>query len=414
MSWKFGNLGGKADPKSAQQPNANINEQPQVPSGYASDSTLQRVEKAVREFETLKSIVQGIGLGIAVFYTAKHSVRFIKSRIRKPSMVRSASRFDISEVCRFIESRICKPSLVQETSRLNINDMLDHPLKTAKRFLFRPQSDALKDVVLKPELEKQLHNLSMLTKNYNGFYAVLFYGQPGTGKTLAAKKLVTTSGVDYAILTGFKVAWLGAKAATEIDKLLDWASTSRRGLLVFIDSADAFLRERNTLEADLRPCVDAFLYHTDELDKNFMIILISGRPDGLDRAVNYRINQYIKFELPGPKERVRLLQLHFKKSIVEPAAQKRLKVDNFDYDATMSRISEMIPGFSGRQIMLLTKQWESAASASSKGVLTEEIMLRIVEQRLKERSAPVIQLERQQPGGLPKESESNFDRKGIN
>ena len=392
MPWIFGNRGGKIDSKSA-QPNANINEQPQVQSGYASNSTLldslQRVEKAVREFG-VANVVLGITLAAAGIYTAKHSVRFIKSRIRKPSMVRSTSRFYLSDVCRFIESRICKPSLVQETSRLNINDMLDHPLKTAKRFLFRPQSDALKDVVLKPELEKQLHNLSMLTKNYNGFYAVLFYGQPGTGKTLAAKKLVTTSGVDYAILTGFKVASLGAKAATEIDKLLDWASTSRRGLLVFIDNADAFLRERNTLEADLQSCLSAFLYHTDELDKNFMIILISGRPDGLDRAVNYRINQYIKFELPGPKERVRLLQLLFKKSILDQAAQKRLKVDNFDYDATMSRISEMISGFSGRQIAGLVVQWELA---SSKGVLTEDIMLRIVEQRLKERSAPVIQQE---------------------
>jgi ATPase family AAA domain-containing protein 3A/B len=74
--------------------------------------------------------------------------------------------------------------------------------------------------------------------------AALQYGPPGTGKTMAAKRLARYSGLDYALMTGGDVAPLGADAVTRIHELFDWASTSRKGLLLFIDEADAFLAKR--------------------------------------------------------------------------------------------------------------------------------------------------------------------------
>ena len=90
---------------------------------------------------------------------------------------------------------------------------------------------------------------------------MLLHGPPGTGKTLFAKKLARASGLDYAILTGGDVAPLGRDAVTEIHRLFDWAATSRRGLLLFIDEADAFLRSRREATSeDLRNAFNAFLY----------------------------------------------------------------------------------------------------------------------------------------------------------
>ena len=50
-------------------------------------------------------------------------------------------------------------------------------------------------------------------------------------------------GLDYALMTGGDVAPLGSQAVTKIHQLFDWAKKSNRGLLLFIDEADAFLCE---------------------------------------------------------------------------------------------------------------------------------------------------------------------------
>lgn len=67
---------------------------------------------------------------------------------------------------------------------------------------------------------------------------------PGTGKTMAAKRLAKTSGLDYAIMSGGDVAPLGGQAVTQLHEMFDWAERSKRGLLLFIDEADAFLSQR--------------------------------------------------------------------------------------------------------------------------------------------------------------------------
>ena len=50
--------------------------------------------------------------------------------------------------------------------------------------------------------------------------------------------------MDYAIMTGGDVAPMGREGVSAIHKLFDWSQTSNRGLLLFVDEADAFLRKR--------------------------------------------------------------------------------------------------------------------------------------------------------------------------
>lgn len=327
----------------------------------------------ISDKEKVKTAVIGLTLTAAGIYTAKHSIGIIG---------------------RSIESRISKPSLVRETSRLNINDFFTHPLKTTKRVLFKPQGDVLKDVILKPELEGELRDLSIAirnTKKNNGTFSnVLFYGPPGTGKTLVAKNLTAYSGMDYAIMTGADVAPLGAEAVTSIHKLFDWANTSRRGLIVFIDEADAFLRERNSFQMnqDLKMYLNAFLNRTGTPSKNFMLVLASNLPNDFDKAVNDRISEYIEFEKPGLVERQRLVRLYFEKFILEPASQmkSRLKVDDFDYDKACSKIAELTEGFSAREISYIGQKWQSATYVSLEGVLTEDLMMKVADQILKAHS----------------------------
>lgn len=57
------------------------------------------------------------------------------------------------------------------------------------------------------------------------------------------RRLARESGMDYAIMTGGDVGPLGKDAVNEINKLFNWANQSKKGLILFIDEAEAFLRQ---------------------------------------------------------------------------------------------------------------------------------------------------------------------------
>ncbi|KAM9350307.1 ATPase family AAA domain-containing protein 3-like [Symphorus nematophorus] len=279
---------------------------------------------------------------------------------------------------RYIESRLGKPSLVRETSRITVAEAIKHPIKTTKRLRSRPQ-DALEGVVLSAALEERVRDIAIATRNTRqnkGLYRnILMYGPPGTGKTLFAKKLALHSGMDYAIMTGGDVAPMGRDGVTAMHKVFDWASTSRRGLLLFVDEADAFLRKRATekISEDLRATLNAFLYRTGEQSNKFMLVLASNQPEQFDWAINDRVDEIVNFALPGLEERERLVRLYFDKFVLGPATtgRQRLKLAQFDYGQKCSDIAQRAEGMSGREISKLGVAWQAAAYSSEDGVLTE-------------------------------------------
>lgn len=292
---------------------------------------------------------------------------------------------------RFIESRLGKPSLVRETSRITVVEGIKHPITTTKRLRSRPQ-DALEGVVLSANLEERVRDIAIATRNTRqnkGLYRnILMYGPPGTGKTLFAKKLALHSGMDYAIMTGGDVAPLGRDGVTAMHKVFDWASTSRRGVLLFVDEADAFLRKRSTekISEDLRATLNAFLYRTGEQSNKFMLVLASNQPEQFDWAINDRIDEIVNFALPGQEERERLVRLYFDKFVLSPATtgRQRLKLTQFDYGQKCSEIAVRAEGMSGREISKLGVAWQAAAYSSEDGVLTEAMIDSRVEEAVKQ------------------------------
>uniref|UniRef100_A0A673GLI4 AAA+ ATPase domain-containing protein n=1 Tax=Sinocyclocheilus rhinocerous TaxID=307959 RepID=A0A673GLI4_9TELE len=282
---------------------------------------------------------------------------------------------------RYIEARLGKPSLVRETSRFTVVEALKHPIKMAKRLKSKPQ-DALEGVVLCPTLEERVRDIAIATRNTRqnrGLYRnILMYGPPGTGKTLFAKKLAMHSGMDYAIMTGGDVAPMGRDGVTAMHKVFDWAGTSGRGLLLFVDEADAFLRKRSSerISEDLRATLNAFLYRTGEQSKKFMLVLASNQPEQFDWAINDRIDEIVNFMLPGLEERERLVRLYFDRYVLEPATggRQRLKLAQFDYGLKCSEIAKRVEGMSGREISKLAVAWQAAAYSSEDGVLTEAMI----------------------------------------
>lgn len=210
---------------------------------------------------------------------------------------------------------------------------MKHPIKTVKQIRSTAE-DSLQGVVLEPKLEERLREIALATKNtkinHGLFRNVMFHGPPGTGKTLFAKKLAMHSGMDYAIMTGGDVAPMGREGVSAIHKMFDWATTSRRGLILFVDEADAFLRKRANehISEDLRASLNAFLYRTGEQSNKFMMVLATNQPEQFDYAINDRVDEIVNFNLPGSEERKRMLFYYFDKYLLKAVEGKKYDFEN--------------------------------------------------------------------------------------
>ena len=294
---------------------------------------------------------------------------------------------------RFVERQMGKPSLVRETSRMTFGNLSQSFLNKMKN-PFRNQNqhleDALKGVVLEENLSEQLRKIAISTantkKNKAPFRHLLLHGPPGTGKTLFAKNLARHSGLEYAILTGGDIAPLGRDAVTELHKLFDWAHSSRKGLLLFVDEADAFLQSRNKnnrngISEDQRNALNAFLYRTGTETNKFMMVYASNQPSQFDEAITDRIDEMVEFNLPDTDERRRMIAMYMDQYLLNPTsrAQKKVKVHDDINEEVIESVVQSTVGFSGRAISKLVIAWQASAYGSVDGSLTKETFLETLE-----------------------------------
>lgn len=186
-------------------------------------------------------------------------------------------------------SRFGKPQLVRETSKLYSNNIFTLPYHMGKKFLHtkmkRTERDLLQGVILEKNLEDQLREISYAVLNRKKHYApcknLMFYGPPGTGKTLFAKKLALQSGLEYAVMVGSDIAPLGPLAVRELNKLFDWAEGQQNGIILFIDEADAFLRNRKSsdMSEHMRHTINSFLYRTGSPSDNVIVVMATNTPE---------------------------------------------------------------------------------------------------------------------------------------
>ncbi|KAJ9515667.1 hypothetical protein QJQ45_002697 [Haematococcus lacustris] len=215
-----------------------------------------------------------------------------------------------------VERWLGTPKLVRETSRFNVwkpSSWRSTPAKGTEEI-----KKDFSDIILPGGLHNNVRMLAASAANTRKhgapFRHMLFYGPPGTGKTMAAKRLARTSGLDYAIMSGGDVAPLEGKAVTQLHQAFDWAERSSKGLLLFIDEADAFLgRRSDAMSEGLRGALNALLFRTGDQSKDFMVVIATNRPGDLDDAVLDRMDEALEFALPREEERLQLLRLYLDK-----------------------------------------------------------------------------------------------------
>lgn len=354
-----------------------------------------RTEAAEQRDTVLKAVADGgkmLGEGISGYLDDREKLRNTALTITGIAIGIYSAKTGIGIAGRFVEARLGKPSLVRETSRMTTTQFFRHPIASMKRILGIgiQEMDALKGIVLEKGLDTQLRQIATSTantkKNHAPFRHLLLHGPPGTGKTMFARGLAQHSGLDYAILTGGDIAPLGRDAVTELHKLFDWAKTSRRGLLLFVDEADAFLqsRENTRISEDQRNALNAFLYRTGTESDQFMMVYASNQPSQFDPALLDRVDEMVEFDMPGPEERREMIAMYIEQYLLNPPGRyaKPVKTENIG-DAEIEQAVKETEGFSGRAISKLAIAWQAAAYGTEGAVLDRETFFKTVEQHKK-------------------------------
>ncbi|KAL9225067.1 hypothetical protein vseg_001034 [Gypsophila vaccaria] len=307
----------------------------------------------------------------------------------------------------YVDRILGQPSLIRESSRgkypwSGVFSRTMSTLRSSGGAAVSKNGNSFGDVILHPSLQKRIQQLASATANTKAHQApfrnMLFYGPPGTGKTMAARELARRSGLDYALMTGGDVAPLGSQAVTKIHQLFDWAKKSNRGLLLFIDEADAFLCERNKtyMSEAQRSALNALLFRTGDQSKDIVLALATNRPGDLDSAVADRIDEVLEFPLPGEDERFKLLRLYLDKYIAKAGSRKpglfshlfqkeqqKIKITGVT-DELLQEAAAKTKGFSGREIAKLMASVQAAVYGSENCVLDSQLFREVVDYKVAE------------------------------
>ena len=195
---------------------------------------------------------------------------------------------------------------------------------------------------------------------------ILFYGLPGTGKTMLVKALSNELEVPlYLVKATSLIGEHVGDASSKIHDLFKKASENAPSI-IFIDEIDAIALHRSfqSLRGDVSEIVNSLLTEMDGIEENKSVITIgaTNNQSSLDLAVRSRFEEEIEFKLPNEDERLEILE-------------NNLKTMPLAHDLDLEKIVKMTKGLSGRDIKekILKTSLHNAISNDSDTITMENI-----------------------------------------
>ena len=170
---------------------------------------------------------------------------------------------------------------------------------------------------------------------------VLFYGLPGTGKTMLAKALSNELKVNLFLVKATSL--IGDHVGDAANKIHDLYETALKSApsLIFIDEIDAIALHRSfqSLRGDVSEIVNSLLTEMDGINPNDGVVTIAAtnNPSSIDFAIRSRFEEEIEFKLPNDDERREIFELN-------------LNTFPMDYDLDIEKLVKLSKRMSGRDI----------------------------------------------------------------
>lgn len=202
---------------------------------------------------------------------------------------------------------------------------------------------------------------------------VLLYGEPGTGKTLLAKAVASSTNSTFIEVVGSELVQKfigeGAKLVKEIFEF----SRKKAPAIVFIDELDALAAKRIEVgTSGEREVNRTFMQLLAELDgfeplDNVKVIGATNRRDILDPAVIRpgRLDRLINIPLPNKEARLDIFKIHSKNM-------------NFDKWINVNLFSSKMEGFSGAEIKAVCTEAGYFAIRANRTFVTKEDFLKAI------------------------------------
>jgi transitional endoplasmic reticulum ATPase len=177
---------------------------------------------------------------------------------------------------------------------------------------------------------------------------LLLYGRPGTGKTMIAKAVATTSEANFISVKGPELIskWVGEseKGVREIFRKARQAAPC----IIFFDELDAVAPRRGRSEGDAHVTervISQMLTEMDGLEdlKGVVVIGATNRPDIIDEALLRpgRFDRILEVPLPDREARKEILMIHTKRKPL-------------DHTVNIDRLVELTEGYTGADIAAIT------------------------------------------------------------
>jgi hypothetical protein len=172
----------------------------------------------------------------------------------------------------------------------------------------------LKEVKEWIEYEHICRTKGIETGKFKGGYKCLFFGAPGTGKTLAASLIGNlTSKKVYRIDLSAVVSKYIGETEKNLAKIFDRAAHGN--WILFFDEADALFGKRGTTQnAHDRYANQEVSYLLQRFEKyEGVSILASNFKENIDSAFYRRFHSIVQFKNPEQEERLKLWEVHLPK-----------------------------------------------------------------------------------------------------